>query len=261
MSDKLYPVIFAGAGPGDPELITVKGQKALRDASLIVTAGSLVNPEILSHKSEGCEVVDSAPLNLEEICALLIKGHRDGLKVVRLHTGDPSLYGAVYEQFEILKANSVPYEVIPGVTAALAGAASLGLEYTLPELTQTLIVTRVEGRTPMPEGEDLASLARHRASLALYLSAAEGPEVSRILAEAYGEDATVAILYRATWPDARVFWTTCGALAGTLADAGLDRHSLIVTGPAVEALKKGQKVAKSHLYDKRFSHAHREAKP
>ncbi|MDR2339593.1 MAG: precorrin-4 C(11)-methyltransferase [Deltaproteobacteria bacterium] len=252
------PVIFVGAGPGDPGLITVSGSKALAAADLIVTAGSLVNPEILAYKKDGCEVVDSAPLDLSAITDILAEGHRKGRKVVRLHTGDPSLYGAIYEQFLVLRERGVPYEVIPGVTAAMAGAAALGLEYTLPEITQTLILTRMEGRTPMPQGEDLRSLAAHRASLALYLSAAVGGEVSAILQEAYGEDAPVAILYRVTWKDQRIIWTTAKGLPKTLADEKLDRHSLIITGPALAALKDGGNTPKSRLYAKEFTHGFRD---
>ncbi|MDR2350833.1 MAG: precorrin-4 C(11)-methyltransferase [Deltaproteobacteria bacterium] len=251
------PVIFVGAGPGDPDLITVAGRKAIEEADLIVTAGSLVNPDIMAFRKESCEVADSAPLNLEEITKLLIEGHRKGKKVVRLHTGDPSLYGAVFEQFAILNENKVPHRVIPGVTAAMAAAAQLGLEFTLPEITQTLILTRIEGRTPMPLGEDLASLASHRSSLALYLSAAEGKEVSRALSEAYGDDAPVALLYRATWPDQRIVWTTAKTLPDALKAEKLDRHTLMLVGPAVTALRRGDNVPKSRLYAKEFKHGWR----
>jgi precorrin-4/cobalt-precorrin-4 C11-methyltransferase len=257
MTGNVNPVIFVGAGPGDPDLITVAGRKAIESADLIVTAGSLVNPEIMSPRKESCEVVDSAPLNLEEITDHLIRGYEKGWKVVRLHTGDPSIYGAVYEQFAILKEKKVPFRVIPGVTSAMAGAAILSLEFTLPEITQTLILSRVEGRTPMPEGEDLESLASHRASLALYLSAAEGEHVSRVLSEAYGEDAPVALLYRATWPDGRIVWSTAKTLGETLKAEKLDRHTLIITGPAVAALKNGDNVPKSRLYAKEFKHGSR----
>jgi precorrin-4/cobalt-precorrin-4 C11-methyltransferase len=260
MTNDKYPVIFVGAGPGDPDLITVAGRKAVESADLIVTAGSLVNPEIMAARKESSEVVDSAPLNLEEITDHLIRGYEKGWKVVRLHTGDPSLYGAVYEQFAILKKRKVPFSVIPGVTAAMAGAAMLSLEYTLPEITQTLILSRVQGRTPMPEGEDLESLASHRASLALYLSAAEGDYVGRTLAEAYGEDAPVALLYRTTWPDERIIWSTAKTLKETLEREKLDRHTLIIIGPAVAALKRGDEVPKSRLYAKEFKHGFREGK-
>ena len=251
------PILFVGAGPGDPDLITVAGQKALKAADLVVHAGSLVNPEILSWCRPEAELVDSAPLDLKEITDKLAEGWHKGLKVVRLHTGDPSIYGAIYEQIIILKEQGLPSQVIPGVTAALAGAAALGLEYTLPEITQTLIITRAAGRTPVPEGEDLAALARSRSSMAIYLSAAQGESVGHILGEAYGPEAPLALLYRVTWPDSRVVWTTCEGLAATLAAEQLDRHTLILAGPAVAALKAGKTAPKSKLYDRAFTHAHR----
>jgi precorrin-4/cobalt-precorrin-4 C11-methyltransferase len=261
MTDNPNPVIFVGAGPGDPDLITVAGRKALEAADLIVTAGSLVNPEILSCRRESCKVVDSAPLNLEEIVKSLVDGWRSGLKVVRLHTGDPSLYGAIHEQFQLLRKEGVPWKVLHGVTAAMAAAASIGLEYTLPEITQTLILTRIQGRTPMPQGEDLASLCSHRASLALYLSAAEGPEVTRILSDSYGPESPVALLYRATWPDARTVWTVAGKLNDTLVAEKLDRHTIMLCGPAVAALKNGDDAPKSKLYDAGFTHGSRTGAP
>lgn len=252
------PVIFVGAGPGDPDLITVAGQKALAEADLVVHAGSLVNPQILSWCRAGAELIDSAPLNLEEIVGIMADGWRKGLKVVRLHTGDPSIYGAIHEQIVPLKAQGIEIKVIPGVTSALAGAAWLGLEYTLPEITQTLIITRAAGRTPVPEGEDLADLARSRSSMAIYLSAAQGESVGRVLSEAYGPDSPVALLYRVSWPDARAVWTTCGKLAQALIDENLDRHTLILAGPAVSAYKNGQDTPKSKLYDSAFTHGCRQ---
>ena len=254
------PVLFVGAGPGDPDLITIAGRKALEKADLVVYAGSLVNPEILSWCRPEAELADSAPLDLKEITDLMLAAWRAGRQVVRLHTGDPSIYGAIHEQLVILKSQGLPCQVIPGVTAALAGAAALGLEFTLPEITQTLILTRAAGRTPVPDGEDLASLARSRSSMAIYLSAAQGEEVSRVLSRAYGAEAPVALLYRVTWPDGRLIWSTCGALARTLAEEKLDRHTLILVGPALAALRQGGSVPKSRLYDPAFSHGSREAR-
>lgn len=253
------PILFVGAGPGDPDLITVAGQKALVAADLVVHAGSLVNPEILSWCRPEARLVDSAPLALEEIVETLLDGWRHGQKVVRLHTGDPSIYGAIREQINLLDQRGAPWRVIPGVTAALAGAASLGLEYTLPEITQTFIITRAAGRTPVPEGEDLAALARSRSSMAIYLSAGQGEAVGRTLGEAYGPDAPLALLYRVTWPDSRLVWTTCRDLAATLAAEKLDRHTLILAGPAVAALRTGRETPKSKLYDACFTHGYREA--
>ncbi|MDR1921794.1 MAG: precorrin-4 C(11)-methyltransferase [Candidatus Adiutrix sp.] len=254
-----YPILFVGAGPGDPDLITVAGRKALAAADLVVYAGSLVNPEILSWRRPEARLVDSAPLALEDIMAEIINGWEAGLKVVRLHTGDPALYGAIHEQIAVLKNRGIPFQVIPGVTAALAGAASLGLEYTLPEITQTLIITRAAGRTPVPDGEDLALLAKSRASLVIYLSAAQGEKVGRALSEAYGPDAPVVLLYKVSWPEARTVWTSCARLAETLADEKLDRHTLMLAGPAVAALRAGRDAPKSKLYDASFAHGRREA--
>ncbi len=253
-----FPILFVGAGPGDPDLVTVAGQKALAEADVVIYAGSLVNPEILSHCRPGTRFIDSAPLNLPEIFADMAEAWQKGQKVVRLHTGDPSLYGAIHEQIALLNKQGIPWRVIPGVTAALAAAASVGLEFTLPEICQTFIVTRAAGRTPVPEGEDLAALAQSRASMAIYLSAAQGEAVGRTLAEAYGPDAPLLLLYRVTWPDARTVWTTCAALAETLAAEKLDRHTLILAGPALAALKSGREVPKSKLYDPAFTHAARQ---
>jgi precorrin-4/cobalt-precorrin-4 C11-methyltransferase len=256
----MRPVLFVGAGPGHPKLITVAGREALAEADLVVQAGSLVNPEILAWARPGARLVDSAPLALDEIVDLMVRGYEAGQKVVRLHTGDPSLYGAIHEQLSALKARGVPARIIPGVTAALAAAAELGLEFTLPETTQTLIITRAAGRTPVPENENLAALAAVGSSLALYLSAGQGEEAGQALARGYGPDAPLAVCYRATWPEARLIWTTCGRLAETLKAEGLDRHTLILAGPAVAALRRGAETPASRLYDARFSHAHRAAK-
>ena len=253
------PVIFVGAGPGDPDLITIAGQKALAAADLVVYAGSLVNPEILTWCQPKAEIIDSAPLALDDIVNPMAEGWRKGLKVVRLHTGDPSIYGAIHEQIVLLKKQNVPWRVVPGVTSALAAAATLGLEYTLPEITQTFIITRAAGRTPVPPGEDLASLAKSKSSMAIYLSAGQGKAVGKTLGEAYGPQAPLVLLYRATWPDARTVWTTCEKLAETLKAEKLDRHTLILAGPSVATLKYGCDAPKSKLYDPTFTHDFREA--
>jgi precorrin-4/cobalt-precorrin-4 C11-methyltransferase len=207
--------------------------------------------------------VDSAGLDLGEIIGHLDEGHRQGQRVVRLHTGDPSLYGALREQLDALADLGVPWRIIPGVTAAFAAAASLGLEYTLPEVCQSLIITRAPGRTPVPPGEDLAALAAHGASLAIYLSAGQGLTVSTALCAALGPQAPVAVVYRASWPDEQVLWTTASALPQDLEAAGLKRQALILTGPAVAALAAGRSAPASRLYDAGFSHGYRagQAKP
>ena len=255
-----HPVLFVGAGPGDPELITVAGRRALEQADLVVYAGSLVSRDMLGWCQPSARAVDSAGLDLSRIVAHLVEGHRQGQRVVRLHTGDPSLYGALREQLDALASQEVPFRIIPGVTAAFAAAACLGLEYTLPEVCQSLIITRAPGRTPVPAGEDLAALAAHGASLAIYLSAGQGQRVSAALAAALGPEAPLAVVYRASWPDQRVLWTSASALPQDLDAAGLKRQALILAGPAVASLAQGQATPASRLYDAGFSHGYRRGK-
>lgn len=251
------PVIFVGAGPGHPDLITVAGRRALEEADLVVYAGSLVSAEMLSWCRPGVEALDSAGLDLERIVAAMVQGWQEGRKVVRLHTGDPSLYGALREQLIKLDKAGAPWRIIPGVTAAFAAAARLGLEYTLPDLCQSLIFTRAAGRTPVPAKEDLGSLAAHGASLAIYLSAAQAEAVSTALAGAFGAGAAVAVVERVSWPDERVLWTTAQGLPADLAAAGIKRQALILAGPGIEALAQGQRTGASKLYDAGFSHGFR----
>jgi precorrin-4/cobalt-precorrin-4 C11-methyltransferase len=258
MKQEHNPIVFVGAGPGNPDLITVAGKKALEAADLIVYAGSLVSKEMLTWAREECRAVDSAGLNLDEIVEAMAEAHARGQKVVRLHTGDPSLYGAVAEQFAMLAERGIAYRVIPGVTAAFAAAAELALEYTLPEVTQTLILTRAEGRTPVPSGEELAALAAHGASLAIYLSASLAEKVSQALSGAFGPESAVALAYRVSWPDQRLLWTTAEKLPQALEEAELKRQVLILAGPALEHLAgKREPGAKSRLYDPAFSHGFR----
>jgi precorrin-4/cobalt-precorrin-4 C11-methyltransferase len=257
MDDTIHPIVFVGAGPGHPDLITVAGRRALEEADLVVYAGSLVSRDMLAWTREDAETVDSAPLDLQAIVGRLIEGQRAGRKVVRLHTGDPSLYGAVREQFDLLDQAGASYRVIPGVTAAFAAASALGLEYTLPETTQTLILTRAAGRTPVPEAEDLAGLAAHGSSMVIYLSAGLADKVSAALLESRPPDEPVAAVHRASWPDEKIVWTTVGGLAEDLASAGLDRQVVILVGPAAARLGRGQRGPASRLYDPGFSHGWR----
>ncbi len=258
MSATGNPVLFVGAGPGDPELITVAGQGALAAADLVVYAGSLVSAEMLSWCRPQARAVDSAGLALPDIVRHLVDGWREGLKVVRLHTGDPSLYGALREQLDALDQAGAPYRIIPGVTAAFAGAAALGLEYTLPEVCQSLIITRAPGRTPVPAGEDLAGLAAHGSSLAIYLSTGQAQTVSQALCAAQGPEAPVAVVYRASWPDQRLLWTTAAGLPADLKAADIGRQALILAGPAIAKLAAGQAAPASRLYDAGFSHGFRQ---
>lgn len=250
------PVLFVGAGPGDPELITVKGQKALRAADLVIYAGSLVPQALLQWTREGTSTISSASMHLEEIVTEIQSAHSEGRRVVRLHTGDPSLYGAIYEQMSELSKRGIPYKIIPGVTAAFAAAAALGIEYTLPEVSQTLILTRMTGRTPVPEKENLASLARHQASMAIYLSMSVIDEVSRILCDAYGENSPCAVVYRASQPEEQIILTPLKELSARVAAEKITKHALIIAG-RVLAINPDELIHKSKLYDMKFKHEYR----
>lgn len=253
---EFHPVLFVGAGPGDPELITVKGRNALAAADLVVYAGSLVPEELLSWTRPGTPAVNSASMPLEEIVAAMAQAQRSGKRVVRLHTGDPSLYGAIFEQMAELQKLGIPYRIIPGVTAAFAAAAALGIEYTLPEIAQTLILTRVAGRTPVPASENLASLAAHRTSMAIYLSMGQIEEVAATLAEAYGDQAACAVVYRASQAGEKVIRTRLNELVAGVRAEGVTRQALIIVGRVLEIAPQDLKV-KSKLYDRDFEHGFR----
>ena len=256
MTNERYPVIFAGAGPGDPELITVKGQLALRRADLVIYAGSLVPEAVLMWAQPEAAKISSASLDLERIIDEMVKAYRAGKRTVRLHTGDPSLYGAIFEQIAALDKRGIPYRVIPGVTAAFAAAAAIGLEYTLPEVSQTLILTRVAGRTPVPEMEDLERLASHQASMAIYLSINLVDRVGAVLEEAYGRDAGCVVAYRVSHPEENIIRTTVGELAEVTRSENITRHALIIVGKVLDVTPETLK-HKSRLYDKHFSHGYR----
>ena len=257
-TDALSPIIFCGAGPGDPDLITVKGQQALAAADLVVYAGSLVPEALLKWTRPDCRHLSSAGLHLDEMVSAMVDAWRAGKKVVRLHTGDPSIYGAIFEQMAKLSHSNIPYTVIPGVTAAFAAAAALGVEYTLPEVSQTLILTRLAGRTPVPETESLASLAAHRATMAIYLSISMVDEMTRILSNAYGSGGACAVVYRASQPDQKILWTTIGKLAETVKKEKITRTALVVVGRVLD-VSLSTLVHHSKLYDRHFAHGYREA--
>ena len=252
----LHPVVFVGAGPGDPELITVKGRSTLEAADMVIYAGSLVPQALLQWTRTDCRNLSSASMHLDEIISAIDTAYNDGLKVVRLHTGDPSLYGAIFEQMAALQEKNIPYRVIPGVTAAFAAAAALGIEYTLPEVSQTLILTRMAGRTPVPEKENLRSLAEHKTSMAIYLSVHLVEEMTEILSMAYGESAPCVVVYRVSHPEERIVWTTIGRLSSAVKEEKITRQALVIVG---DVLRAGQStpVAQSKLYDKNFSHGYR----
>ncbi len=251
---KTFPVMFVGAGPGDPELITLKGRRLLDEADIIIYAGSLVNPALL--KGLRCTIVNSAGLNLEEILSLMIDGHRAGKRVVRLHTGDPSLYGAIREQMQILTEQNIPFEVVPGVSSAFAAAASLKTELTVPEVSQTVIFTRQAGRTPVPEKEKLRKLAAAQATMLIFLSASMiDTVVEELLAGGYPPDTPVAVVEKASWPEERSVTSALSDISARIRKADIRKTAMIVVG---RVLDKGQ-TAPSLLYDAGFSHEFRKS--
>lgn len=248
-------VHFIGAGPGGADLITVRGAGLLGEADVIIYAGSLVNPEVLKYKKESCAVYDSAGMTLEEVLAVIEETERRGGLTVRLHSGDPSLYGAIREQMDQLDDLGVDYEVTPGVSSFSAAAAVLKAEYTLPDVSQSVIITRMAGRTPVPEREKLSSLASHGATMVLFLSTGLLEEVENELMEGgYAPDSPAAIVYKATWPDQRVFRCTVSTLAETARANGITNTALITVGGFL-----GNEYERSKLYDPEFTHGFREA--
>ena len=248
---------FIGAGPGAADLITVRGARLLGEADVIIYAGSLVNPALLDYKQEGCAVYDSASMTLEEVLAVMEEAEAGGRTTVRLHTGDPSLYGAIREQMDALDARGIPYDVTPGVSAFSGAAAALRAEYTLPEVSQSVIITRMAGRTPVPQGEELRKLAAHGCTLVLFLSAGllEQAEVE-LLAGGYAPDTPAAIVYKATWPEERVFRCTVATLARTAQEHHISKTALITVGHFL-----GETYERSRLYDPTFTHGCREGTP
>ena len=246
-------VHFVGAGPGAVDLITLRGAKLLEEADQVIYAGSLVNPALLDRCKPDCRILNSAEMTLEQVIAAIEEAEQDGLMTVRLHTGDPSLYGAVREQTDRLDALRIPYDVTPGVSSFCAAAASLHAEYTLPGLSQTLILTRMAGRTPVPERERLEELAKHGASMALFLSAGMLREVQAALLQgAYTENTPAAIVYKASWPEEKALRCTVGTLAETAWEAGITKTALILVGDFL----KGD-YARSRLYAPDFTTGYR----
>lgn len=247
---------FVGAGPGDPELITVKGQKLLARADRIVYAGSLVPESLLEWCRADAERLSSAALTLEQTHSLLADGYHRGLLVVRLHTGDPALYGAIHEQMVLLDEDGIPYEVVPGISAAFAAAAVLKQELTLPEISQTVILTRLGGRTPVPERERLQLLAQHQATLAIYLSVQNLADVIRELVPAYPPDTPVVVAYRLGWPDQELVTGTIGDIVERVQPTGIRRQAMILVG-AVFGAREQTGGKRSKLYDEDFHHGYR----
>lgn len=248
-------VYFIGAGPGDPELLTIKGKKKIDEADIIIYAGSLVNPEVLKDTGENTKIYNSASMTLDEVIEVMAKGVKEGKKVVRVHTGDPAVFGAHREQMDRLSALDIPYEVIPGVSSFFAAAAALKVEYTLPGVSQTVILTRMEGRTPVPEREQLRDLARHHASMVIFLSVGMLDEMCDILKEEYGEETLAAVVYKASWEDQKIIRGNLSNLVQKTTEAGIRKTALVVVGNFL-----GTDYELSKLYDKSFSHEYRSAK-
>ncbi len=223
-------VYFIGAGPGDPELITVKGQRLIRECPVVLYAGSLVPEALIRSANPTAAIANTAEMHLDEIIARIRTAHEQGLDVARVHSGDPSIYGAIGEQIRRLEPLGIPYEVIPGVTSAMASAAALGRELTLPGITQTVILTRYAGKTPVPERESLAELARHRATLVIYLSIRYIDEIVAQLLPHYGPECPVAVMYRTSWPDHERVIGTLADIAEQVCEKGFKRTALILVG-------------------------------
>lgn len=249
-------VHIVGAGPGDPELITRKGYRLVQEADVVIYAGSLVNPAILEACKEGCEIHNSASMSLDDVLAVTKASVAEGKTVVRLHTGDPAIYGAIQEQMDALKEMGITYDVTPGVSSFLATAAALRQEYTLPSVTQTVIITRMEGRTPMPEKEKLSMLASHGATMCIFLSVQMIDKVAAELIEGGYDKATpVAIVVKASWPDQRIIRGTLETIADVVAEEGVIRQAMIVVSRVLDT-----DYELSKLYDKGFAHMYRDAK-
>ena len=254
----MYPVWFVGAGPGDPELITVKGRRLLQEADRIVYAGSLVPEALLEERKTNARTFNSASLTLAETHQLLREGYLAGERVVRLHTGDPSLYGAIQEQMQLLDQEDIPYEVVPGVSVAFAAAAALKQELTLPEVSQTVILTRLAGRTPVPQLEQLSSLAAHRATLVIYLSVQQMDKVVAEVEPFYSPDTPVVVAYRVGWPDQELLHGELADIVAKVEASGIRSQAIIMIGEVFGARGKDD-LKKSKLYDEAFEHGFRKA--
>lgn len=248
-------VHFVGAGPGAPDLITQRGAALLQKAGCVIYAGSLVNPALLGLAPEGCRIYNSAEMSLPQVIEAMREVERQGIDTVRLHTGDQSIYGAVREQMDELDRLSIPWDDTPGVSSFCGAAAALGAEYTLPGVSQTVIITRLAGRTPVPEREALEKLASHGASMAVFLSSGMLPGVQKALLAggAYTPDTPAALVYKATWPEEKILHCPLGALAQTGEEAGISRTALVLVGDFLA----GQNYEKSCLYDPKFTTGYR----
>ena len=249
-------VHFVGAGPGSPDLITVRGKQYLEEADVIIYAGSLVNPQLLEYSKDVCTIHNSAKMTLEEVLDVIFAAEEKGLTTVRLHTGDPSLYGAIREQMDVLEEKNIAFDYCPGVSSFCGAASALNLEYTLPDVSQSVIITRMEGRTPVPEKESIQSFAAHQATMVVFLSTGMLEELSRRLIEGgYTADTPAAIVYKATWEDEKKFVCTVGTLAQTAKENHITKTALMIIGDCVNAAHYDR----SKLYDPGFTTEFREA--
>ncbi|MBR0507034.1 MAG: precorrin-4 C(11)-methyltransferase [Clostridia bacterium] len=248
---------FVGAGCGAADLITVRGQRLLQEADVVVYAGSLVNPALLAYVKEGAKIYNSAEMTLEEVLEVLIDAEKRGEKTVRLHTGDPCLYGAIREQMDALDEKGIAYDYTPGVSSFCGAAAALNMEYTLPGVSQSVVITRMAGRTPVPERESVRAFAQHRATMVLFLSTGLLERTQEeLIAGGYAPDTPAAIVYKASWPDEKTVLCTVGTLAEAAAEHGVRKTALIIVGDAVS--QSGY--ARSQLYHPAFSTEFRPAK-
>lgn len=247
---------FVGAGSGAPDLITVRGQKYLQEADVIIYAGSLVNPELLELKKEECQVYNSAFMTLEEVIGVMKEAEGQGKMTVRLHTGDPCVYGAIREQMDLLDEMNISYDTCPGVSSFCGAASALNLEYTLPDVSQSVIITRMAGRTPVPEKESIRSFAAHQATMVVFLSTGLLEELSKeLIAGGYSEDTPAAIVYKATWKDEKKFVCTVGTLAQTAKENNITKTALMIIGDVVTH----SEYQRSELYNPAFTTEFREA--
>ncbi len=248
-------IYFIGAGPGAADLITVRGKELLEQADLIIYAGSLVNPALLDYAKPGCVIMDSASMTLEEVIAAMVPAAQEGKLVVRLHTGDPSVYGAHREQMDLLRSYNLDFEIVPGVSSFCAAAAALKAEYTLPDVSQSVIITRMEGRTGVPPKQKIADYAAHHATMVIFLSAALLEKLQKeLISGGYEPDTPAAIVYKASWPDQKVFHCTVDTIAETAAKNNIRNLALITVGGFL-----GSAYERSELYNPTFTHGFREA--
>ncbi|MGI6006867.1 MAG: precorrin-4 C(11)-methyltransferase [Ruminococcus sp.] len=247
---------FVGAGSGAPDLITVRGKRFLEEADVIIYAGSLVNPQLLDYAKEGCSIYNSAKMTLEEVLDVMLQAEEKGLTTVRLHTGDPCLYGAIREQMDVLDEKGISYDSCPGVSSFCGAASALDLEYTLPDVSQSVIITRMAGRTPVPEKESIESFAAHQATMVIFLSTGMLEELSqRLIAGGYREDTPAAIVYKATWEDEKTAICTVGTLAETAKKENITKTALMIIGDVVTHSHYNR----SELYNPAFTTEFRKA--